>query len=327
MQKDTRPGQSDTPPGSAAVCCKNCSHHYNGNFCPRCGQSAKDFDKPLRFFFVDFAGNIFAFDTRLWQSLKDILFCPGKMEANYISGKRIRYMPPFRLYVFVSFIFFLVLSWSTRNNISKNRSELQILAGKAIADSVLREVGAKHPEVNRALNSCKGSDGEIQALATPADSSNVAADSLSGFSNRAPSYSAGKMNHVIENPEMYVSRFFKHASWSLFLLMPFYGFLLWLNFRKSKRYYISHFLLSINHHVLVFSILLLVLVVGMLFPSKNIYPENYLLYLFPVYAWVGAVRLYQRHWLKTGIRLFVVIFCYLFVSALVTAFIVWLSFT
>lgn len=109
--------------------------------------------------------------------------------------------------------------------------------------------------------------------------------------------------------------------------MPFYGFLLWLNFRKSKRYYISHFLLSVNQHVFIYVILLLILYTGMAFPSKTIYPEKYLLYLFPVYAWVGAVRLYKKHWLKTGIRLLVLICCYLLVAALVTAFIVYLSFT
>lgn len=326
MQEDIKPDQVGTSPETAQVCCKNCSHSYTGNFCPQCGQSVKDFDRPLKFFFVDFAGNIFAFDTRLWQSLKDILLRPGRMEANYISGKRIRYMPPFRLYVFVSFIFFLSLSWATRTSISKNQSELQIQTSKALADSIYNDVKEKHPEINIALNRNKGKDLNPRNLAEPSGRFAQAEDSILEIPDLNQSQALGKMDHIMKNPEMYMERFFKYASWSLFLLMPFYGFLLWLNFRKSKRNYISHFLLSVNHHVFIFVILLLMLFVGMLFPAKTIYPEKYLLYLFPVYAWVGAVRLYQKHWLKAGIRLLVLIVFYLLVAALVTAFIAWLSF-
>ncbi|TVQ20267.1 MAG: DUF3667 domain-containing protein [Bacteroidetes bacterium] len=327
MQKEINPGQDGTTPEPEQVCCKNCSHTYTGNFCPQCGQSAKDFDRPLKFFFVDFAGNIFAFDTRLWQSLKDILLHPGRMEANYISGKRIRYMPPFRLYVFVSFIFFLSLSWAARNSINKNKSELHVQTSQALADSIYKDIREKHPEINIALHRNKGKNLSSSGLAKPSGSFAEEEDSVPEISDPTLPKASGKMDHIMKNPEMYMERFFKYASWSLFLLMPFYGFLLWLNFRKSKRHYISHFLLSINQHVFIFVILLLMLFVGMLFPDKSIYPEKYLLYLFPAYAWVGTVRLYQKNWLKAGLRLLVLIVFYLFVVALVTAFIAWWSFT
>ncbi|MFW5663701.1 MAG: DUF3667 domain-containing protein [bacterium] len=327
MQENNRPGQVEISPESAPICCKNCTHTYTGHFCPQCGQSAREFDKPLKFLFVDFAGNLFAFDTRLWRSLKHVLFQPGRMEVNYISGKRMRYMPPFRLYVFVSFIFFLSLSWATRNSISKNKWDLQVQTDKAQTDSIYNGIREKHPEISMAMNGNKENILNARSQAGPPGSTALTKDTIR--ENTDPVYpgSFGQMDHIMENPEMYMDRFFKYASWSLFLLMPFYGFLLWLNFRKSKRHYVSHFLLSLNQHVFIFVILLIMLFVGFVFPFKTIYPEKYLLYLFPLYAWVGAVRLYRKHWLKAGIRLLVLIVFYLFVAALVTAFIAWWSFT
>lgn len=323
MQKEKNQEEILATNTDEQVECKNCSHTYSGNFCPQCGQSKKEFDRPLKFFFVDFAGNIFAFDTRLWKSLKHILFHPGRMETNYISGQRVRYMPPFRLYVFVSFIFFLSLSWATGRAISKNKAELNILhSGEAMSDSILNELRTKHPEITISWRN----KNETSHRDTLADEGSGNLPGIVNPNNEQSSTQA-KMSHIMENPEMYMSRFFKYASWSLFLLMPFYGFLLWLNFRKSKRNYVSHFLLSVNQHVFIYVILLLILFTGLAFPTRAIQPEKYLLYLFPVYAWVGAVRLYQRHWLKTGIRLLVLTVFYLFVVAMATAFIAWVSFT
>ena len=236
-------------------------------------------------------------------------------------------MPPFRLYVFASFVFFLSLSWATRNTIKNNQSEFQIQTSQAIADSIYKDARERHPEINIALHRNKSKNLNPLPLSDPSGSIAPAEDSVPEIPDPTQLKASGKMDHIMKNPEMYMERFFKYASWSLFLLMPFYGFLLWLNFRKSKRHYISHFLLSVNQHVFIFVILLLMLWVGLLFPAKTIYPEKYLLYLFPVYAWVGAVRLYQKNWLKAGLRLFVLIVFYLLVFALVTAFIAWWSFT
>lgn len=322
MQEKIKTGDNTTQNDPETVSCKNCSHSFTGKFCPQCGQSKKDFDRPLKFFLVDFAGNIFAFDTRLWQSLKHILFCPGRMETNYIKGKRIRYMPPFRMYVFVSFFFFLTLSWATGKSISKNKSNIQFLNEEANTDSVYNDIRELSPEISFSQHL---SSKQLQPSVI--DSIKITAETSAPISFPQYRKVSGKMEHIIENPEIYMERFFKYASWSLFLLMPFYGFLLWLNFRKTKRNYISHFLLSANQHIFIFFILILVLVTGLAFPSKNIHPENYLLFLFPVYAMAGALRVYKRHWLRTGIRLLVLICTYLFVAAIVTAFIVYLSFT
>ena len=59
------------------VDCKNCKTTFEGKFCPNCGQSVFEYQRPFRFLLADFTGNLFAFDTRFWKSLKALTIKPG----------------------------------------------------------------------------------------------------------------------------------------------------------------------------------------------------------------------------------------------------------
>ncbi len=51
---------------------------------------------------------IYNFDSKIWRSMLPLLFQPGKLTNEYIAGRRVRYLPPFRLYLLFSILFFLV---------------------------------------------------------------------------------------------------------------------------------------------------------------------------------------------------------------------------
>ena len=142
------------------VVCKNCDNEFTGNYCNNCGQSAKDYDRPFSVLIVDAMANIWAFDTRLWTTLKSILLKPGEMAINYITGKRIRYMPPFRLYLFISFIFFMLLRISANsesntkiisfNNDSDKGVDKELIQGGEIVRE--RENKASIAEIDNIIN-------------------------------------------------------------------------------------------------------------------------------------------------------------------------------
>jgi hypothetical protein len=283
--------QNDLLKMSEECCiCKNCQASFKGNYCSECGQSKREFDRPLKLLIVDFVGNIFAFDTRVWRSLNHVLLHPGKMEQQYIQGKRVRYMPPFRMYVFMSFLFFLMLSFMTNRTVQKNM----------LLNNQTNEIKIDDVIVDKEMN-MPGSAGNS-----------------SGIDKR--------IQKVIDAPELYVSRLFKYFSWALFFLMPFLGFLLWVFFRQSKKYYLSHFLLSINQHVFLFAIMMIIMIVNFVFPEKSVSPEKYLFFLFPVYAYVGARGIYRYNWISVLIKLSVVYFIYVIVLLLATALVAYLVF-
>ena len=78
-----------------------------GTFCSECGQKNIDnftFSKLV----TDFFDNIFSLDSRFLITLKLLIIRPGFLTNEYWSGKRIAYLPPFRLYLLSSILFFIV---------------------------------------------------------------------------------------------------------------------------------------------------------------------------------------------------------------------------
>jgi len=107
--------------------CPNCGAELMGNFCHNCGQSARDLKRPFFGLVRDMLGDVFSFDGRLWKTLPALMFRPGKITRSYIDGQRMRYVPPFRLFLIASVLFFLVLfsitekqGWTQGTNLNVN---------------------------------------------------------------------------------------------------------------------------------------------------------------------------------------------------------------
>lgn len=60
-------------------------------------------------FILDFLGDYFTFDSLIIRSVKPLLFNPGFLTNEFLDGRRVRYIPPLRMFIFISIIFFLVL--------------------------------------------------------------------------------------------------------------------------------------------------------------------------------------------------------------------------
>lgn len=89
--------------------CANCGEVVPDRFCTTCGQLASDFHRPFWELIVGSLGDMFALDGRLFRSLPMLMFRPGRMTRNYLDGQRARYVPPFRMFLLASVIFFLTV--------------------------------------------------------------------------------------------------------------------------------------------------------------------------------------------------------------------------
>lgn len=269
--------------------CKNCGKKFIGNFCPECGQSVKEFERPIQFLIIDFMGNIFAFDTRFWKTFVAVLFKPGILAKDYVKGHRMKYMPPFRFYVFISFIFFLLL------NIYSSRM-------------------SKTDVENRNTMVVFGDSGDADQLNT---SDSLRIDDQLQSEMREKDEDASKKAFLNEHPEIFFKQFLTNFSWAMFLLMPFYGFLLWLFYRKTQQYYVSHLIIAINQHAFMFVILVIVLLFALVLPDFSSVFRNYLLLLIPVYITIGHKILYQQKIWKTVVKLIIIGIVYFMVISAV----------
>ena len=97
--------------------CLNCGTplETSDKFCHQCGQINSKKRLSLNDFFSEFLSNFLSYDSRIWNTISGILFQPGKVTKEYCAGRRKRYANPFRFFLTVSIVFFLlgqvVLNW------------------------------------------------------------------------------------------------------------------------------------------------------------------------------------------------------------------------
>jgi hypothetical protein len=96
-------------PVESGIPCKNCGTVVEVRFCTNCGQLGADFHRPLFDLITSSIGDMFTLDGRLLRSLPMLMLRPGRMTREYIDGQRARFVPPFRLFLLTSVIFFLTV--------------------------------------------------------------------------------------------------------------------------------------------------------------------------------------------------------------------------
>ena len=78
--------------------CATCGTHYEGNYCPRCGQSARigrySFKKAILLFL-----DVWGLGNRgMFRSIRDLILRPGYMIRDYLRGMQMAYFPPFKMF-------------------------------------------------------------------------------------------------------------------------------------------------------------------------------------------------------------------------------------
>jgi hypothetical protein len=92
--------------------CANCGSELFGPHCYACGQPVKGMVRQLSSILADIGDTVLNIDSRIFRTLAPLLFKPGFLTMEYLGGRRVRYVTPFRLYFFLSVIAFLVLQIS-----------------------------------------------------------------------------------------------------------------------------------------------------------------------------------------------------------------------
>ena len=88
--------------------CLNCGAVRVGQYCGQCGQRSANRLISLWELVRDAFGDLFELDSRLWRTLLPLLGRPGRLTREYLEGRRARYMPPFRMYLVLSLLFFVI---------------------------------------------------------------------------------------------------------------------------------------------------------------------------------------------------------------------------
>ena len=103
VDTQTTPPAADPPERR----CANCGELLLGEHCYACGQPTKGLVRHFSSIIGDFMDSVFELDSRILRTLGPLLFKPGALSLEYFEGRRVRYVSPVRLFVFLSlFAFF-----------------------------------------------------------------------------------------------------------------------------------------------------------------------------------------------------------------------------
>ena len=101
--------------------CATCGTHYEGNYCPRCGQSAKigrySFKNAILLYL-----DVWGLGNRgMFRSIRDLILRPGYMIRDYLRGMQMAYFPPFKMFFLLIALSLLVDSGMNIQGINREK--------------------------------------------------------------------------------------------------------------------------------------------------------------------------------------------------------------
>lgn len=229
--------------------CLNCRHVVEQKFCPNCGQENSDSRKTFHHLFIHFFEDLTHYENAFWKTIRNLLFKPATLTKEYLSGKRLSYLAPVRLYIFISFITFLLIA------IFPSKVGEQISTGeKEISTKLINQD-------KKGIKSAYKTHFELKSMKE--------IDSIQKYGKEDEKLSElqywiyEKTVHVTENNtkreivEKFIESFFHNIPKILFIIMPFFAFFLWIFHNKKKWYYFDHGIFTLHY----FSFLLLIFLI------------------------------------------------------------------
>ena len=242
----------------------------------------------MRFFPVllrDLMEDLLDLDSRFIRTMKPLLFKPGRLTRDYMEGRRFRYAPPMRLYIFSSIVFFLLAALLSNDAISINSS-----GGENGFAVIVDEPAAEQQASEEALNSLPpelgeqvdmdeildaNEDKEVDSEAFTVDdiqfndepwdreTNPVAIEWLPSWLNDRINdeieESPHKAEQINENPNLIIDKVFDILPATMFLLLPVVALIFKFWYLFAKRYYIEHLIFSLHNHAFLFVSLTLIL--------------------------------------------------------------------
>jgi len=275
--------------------CMNCGHRNSGKYCSICGQSFGTSAKPMKEIFSDIA-SIFSLDASIYKTIIPFLIQPGFLSKEFLDGKRKKYLSPIRLYLFMSILFFFIAGIYTKNRPDNPNSSI------VLGPDQNSEVSSEEPSGTSKSKSREfvfqgnsSSDKITQIDSTQIDSTGV--EESGKFEESALK--------AADNRDLFVANLMKNISYSLFLLMPVFAFLLQLFYIRRKHFYVEHLIFSVNFHSFILLILSIVVGIHLIFKEHASF-SNILLLAIPVYGIAGMMRFYKQGFFKTFLKSFLI---------------------
>lgn len=274
--------------------CANCGAAVTGKYCSNCGQRFEHEIHSVLHFTREATEDLTHADSRLWSTILALCFKPGFLTREFLSGRRVRYLPPLRLYLVLSVLFFLILSFSHHQP-----RIVSIRSGSGATSVVLtppKEAFAAKPgetAQQRDERICKPDyDGPARSIVLPA-------------------LARACRKFVADGGRTASAAFLHNLPRALFVLLPALALIMKAMYRRPRHYYVEHLLFFLHNHAFGFLVFaLLFLITPFLPPALGTWLTVGVWLYVPYYLFVSLRQVYgQGRWL-TFAKLVVLSFTY-----------------
>ncbi|MBO4785696.1 MAG: DUF3667 domain-containing protein, partial [Prevotella sp.] len=130
--------------------CATCGTEYQGNYCPRCGQSSKIGRYSFKNAFLLFL-DVWGLGNRgMFRTLRDLILRPGYMIRDYLSGMQMAYFPPFKLFFLLTALS-LVIEGGVNLKGKNYFEEARIMMNNYLEETKTEAVTAEEKEADKTV--------------------------------------------------------------------------------------------------------------------------------------------------------------------------------
>lgn len=307
------------------VSCLNCGTVLHGKFCAACGQKA--FIDKDNFFHLafEFIADYFHFDGKFFHTLKALVVSPGKITREYILGKRKTFLNPIQMYLFISAIFFIVittLSGTKNTNESASFEELvkmrdSLEKHKKIVAENKRDLTTFSIDefgflINNRFYTIQDYD-SVQNTLTP--------DMQDPYLIKKFNEKLLAINKRSLDPRdaqiLYNNTIINALPKVFFLILPLFALVLFIFFHKYP--YADHIIFSLHFHTIAFALFLLLAAFSYLFDLDGNIMLLFGTIAMLIYLFLSIKRAYANTWLKTSLKYvgFLLLYGFTFFSVMI----------
>jgi len=258
------------PPKASTLVCANCHAELGGEYCAACGQRNEPHLHTVAHFASEAFESISHADSRLWKTLWYLVSRPGYLTREFFEGRRVSYLPPFRLYLVISVFFFIAVGLpdSALYDLDDGPATEDVQAAKGAMKGAAKVVEKESAVAGQVLDQVaesmsKEGDGKLHApLPKGLAKQNAVTEFCDEFKKADPTanqnYESMRQacRNIAEDNGAGLGRAVVHnIPKAMFVFLPLLALAMKPLYLRPKRYYVEHLLFLIHNHAFIFLVL------------------------------------------------------------------------
>ena len=220
--------------------CLNCGYKVDESYCTHCGQENTESRKTFGHLVTHFAEDLTHYDNAFWKTIKYLLFRPSRLTREYLIGRRKSFVPPIKLYIFINFITFFLLTAIPSDS---EKQYVNKIDGKKVPSESYQynhEVDFGNYKSVTELDSIQRSLPESERLS-----------SFRYWMERKATQIAQKNINPEDYAKKVMTSFMNNLPKVLFIYMPIFALVLWLFHGKKRYFYFDYAIFTLHYFCFV----------------------------------------------------------------------------